>query len=89
MNPTSSAFTSFDNEAVTHTLQRSPQNPLSFACNFCLGLTFASDFFPSYAHTVNTLDYLAAAGRSGKAKSNGVGSTKSWLARLGTFAVRV
>jgi len=40
---TSSLFV--ENGAVTHELQPSPQNPLSFQYIFCQGLAFASDFF--------------------------------------------
>jgi hypothetical protein len=40
-----SLFFSSENEAVTHKLQPSSQNPLSFVCNFCQGLTFAKDCF--------------------------------------------
>ena len=93
--PTSSAFASFDNEAVTHILQRS-QYPLSFACNFCPGLTFASDFLRSRSKYPRLYSRHPENCRAPQ-ESTGqwVGSAQSWydpwswLARLVTFAVRV
>ena len=49
----------FENEAATHKLQPSSQNPLSFVHNFCQGLTSATEFLRSYAHPINTHDHLA------------------------------
>jgi len=49
----------FENEAVTQKLQPYSQNPLSFVYNFCQRLIFATEFFRSYAHPINTHNHLA------------------------------